>query len=159
MQVICMHLYEYWEKQERIWCCCSVTKSCCCCLVTKSCPTLCDPLDCSRPGSSVLHYLPEFAQIHVHNCLRSSPIAFLTPSNLGGGAHLPVSYLFKKPFHTVHGVLTARILEQLAIPFSNKPRFVRALHYDHLSWVALHSMAHSFIELCKLLPPWQGCDP
>ena len=63
MQVICMHLYEYWEKQERIWCCCSVTKSCCCCLVTKSCPTLCDPLDCSRPGSSVLHYLPEFAHL------------------------------------------------------------------------------------------------
>ena len=24
-----------------------------CCLVTKSCPTLCDPLDCSPPGSSV----------------------------------------------------------------------------------------------------------
>ena len=25
----------------------------------------CDPMDCSKPGSSVLHYLPEFAQIHV----------------------------------------------------------------------------------------------
>ena len=25
----------------------------CCCLVTKSCPTLCDPMDCSPPGSSV----------------------------------------------------------------------------------------------------------
>ena len=24
------------------------------------------PMDCSMPGSSVLHYLPEFAQIHVH---------------------------------------------------------------------------------------------
>jgi len=23
-------------------------------------------MDCSTPGSSVLHYLPEFAQIHVH---------------------------------------------------------------------------------------------
>ena len=28
--------------------------------------TLCDPVDCSMAGSSVLHYLPEFAQIHVH---------------------------------------------------------------------------------------------
>ena len=26
---------------------------CCCCLVAKSCPTLCHPLDCSPPGSSV----------------------------------------------------------------------------------------------------------
>ena len=25
-----------------------------------------DPMDYSMPGSSVLHYLPEFAQIHVH---------------------------------------------------------------------------------------------
>ena len=27
---------------------------------------LCDPMDCSMPGSSVPHYLPEFAQTHVH---------------------------------------------------------------------------------------------
>ena len=37
-----------------------------CCLVAKSCQTLCDPVDCSMPGYSVLHYLLEFAQIHVH---------------------------------------------------------------------------------------------
>ena len=36
-----------------------------CCLVTKLCLTLCDPMDCSTPGFPVLHYLPEFAQIHV----------------------------------------------------------------------------------------------
>ena len=34
--------------------------------VAQSCPTLCDPMDCSRPGSSVLHDLPELIQIHVH---------------------------------------------------------------------------------------------
>ena len=34
-------------------------------LVTKSCPTL-QHMDSSMPGSSVLHYLPEFAQIHLH---------------------------------------------------------------------------------------------
>ena len=26
---------------------------CCCCSVTQSCPTLCDPMDCSLPGSSI----------------------------------------------------------------------------------------------------------
>ena len=35
----------------------------CCCSVTKSCPNLYNPMDCSNPGSSVLHYLPEIAQI------------------------------------------------------------------------------------------------
>ena len=42
------------------------TSLCCCYSVTKSFPALCDPKDCSTPGSSVLHYLLEFAQTHVH---------------------------------------------------------------------------------------------
>ena len=39
---------------------------CCCCSVVKLCPTLCDHMDCSTPGFPILHYLPEFAQIHAH---------------------------------------------------------------------------------------------
>ena len=34
--------------------------------VTQSCLTLCDPMDCSMPGSSVLHHLPEIAETQVH---------------------------------------------------------------------------------------------
>ena len=37
-----------------------------CCSVTKSCSTLFTLMDCSIPGFPVLHYLPEFAQTHVH---------------------------------------------------------------------------------------------
>ena len=29
-------------------------------------PTICNPMNCSMPGFSVFHYLPEFAQIHIH---------------------------------------------------------------------------------------------
>ena len=43
----------------------TLTESCCF-LVAKLYLTLCDPMDCSMPGFPVLHYLPEFAQIHVH---------------------------------------------------------------------------------------------
>ena len=32
----------------------------------KLCPNLGNPMVCSTPGFPVLHYLPEFAQIHVH---------------------------------------------------------------------------------------------
>ena len=63
------------------------------CSVAKSCLTLCDPMDCSMPGSSVLHYLPEFAQIHVHwvsdanypshPLLIPSPFAFSLSQNQG----------------------------------------------------------------------------
>ena len=38
----------------------------CCCSLTKSYLTLCNLIDRSSPASSVLHYLLEFAQIHVH---------------------------------------------------------------------------------------------
>ena len=56
----------------------------CCCSVTKLCLTLCHPMDCSTPGSSVLHYLPEFAQTHVHR--------WMMPSN-----HLILSLLLLLP--------------------------------------------------------------
>ena len=42
----------------------SNTHCCCCCSAANSCPTLWP--HGLQPGSSVLHYLPEFAQIHVH---------------------------------------------------------------------------------------------
>ena len=32
----------------------------------KSCPTLCNPMDCSMPGLTALHYLLEFVKTHVH---------------------------------------------------------------------------------------------
>ena len=51
-------------KQKRAHCCCSVTKSCL---------TDCIPINCSMPGFPVLHYLPEFAQIHVQKSKYSHP--------------------------------------------------------------------------------------
>ena len=39
---------------------------CCCSSVAQSCLTLCNPVDCSMPGFSVLHYLLKFAQTYVH---------------------------------------------------------------------------------------------
>ena len=34
--------------------------------VPQLCPTLCNPMNCSRPGLPVHHKLPEFTQTHVH---------------------------------------------------------------------------------------------
>ena len=48
--------------------------------------------------------------------------------------YCPGESIFQCPiflsFHTVHGVLKARILKQFAIPFSSGPHFVRTLHHD-----------------------------
>ena len=44
----------------------AILEVCYCCSVAKLSSTFCDPLDCSMPGSLVLHYLLEFAQCHAH---------------------------------------------------------------------------------------------
>ena len=79
-----------------------------CCSVTKSCPTHYKPRDCSTPGLPVLHYLPEFAQTHVHwvgdaiqpshPLLSSSPPAFNLSQHQGffqwaGSLHLVAEVL------------------------------------------------------------------
>ena len=47
----------------------------CCCSVAKSCLTLYDPMHCNTPGFPVLHYLPEFAQIHFTGSVMLSNIS------------------------------------------------------------------------------------
>ena len=49
----------------------------CCCSGTKLYPTLWDAMDCSTLGSSVLHYLLEFAQIQVHESMMLSAYLIL----------------------------------------------------------------------------------
>ena len=50
------------------------------------------------------------------------------------GTYQPGEFVFQCPifwsFHTVHGVLKARILNWFAIPFSSSPHFVRTLQHD-----------------------------
>ena len=53
------------------------------------------------------------------------------------------------PFHTVHEVLMARILKWFAIPSPVDHILSELFTVIYLSWVALHGMAHSFIELDK----------
>jgi len=70
------------------------------------------------------------------------------------GTSWPGEFIFQclifLPFHAVHGVLKARMLKWFAIPFSSEPYFFSEFStVTHLSWVALHDMAHSFIVLDK----------
>ena len=117
------------------------------------------------PGSYaiLLFTASDFTSIpsHIHNwvlfllCLHLF-ILFGVSSSLFSSSILdtyqPGEFIFQcpifLPFHTVHGFLKARILKWLAIPISIGPCFVRALSTMTCpSWKALHSMAHSFIEL------------
>ena len=44
-----------------------------CCSVAQSCPNLCNTMDCSMPGFSVLLHLPELAQTQVHCVSDATP--------------------------------------------------------------------------------------
>ena len=62
---------------------------------------LCDPMDCSAPGFPVLHYLPEFAQTHIHwvsdanSTILSSVAPFSScPQSLPASGSFPVTWLF-----------------------------------------------------------------
>ena len=54
---------QFNQRSEKCW---KKGKQCQFSSITQSCQTLCNPMDCSMPGFSVHHQLPELAQIHVH---------------------------------------------------------------------------------------------
>ena len=68
------------------------------------------------------------------------------------GTNRPGEFLFQYPiilpFHTVHGVLKARILKWFAIPFSSGPRLSDLSTMTRPSWVAPRAWL-GFIELDK----------
>ena len=69
----------------------------------------------------------------LHPFILSRVISPLISSSILG-TYRPGEFLFQYPiilpFHTVHGVLKARILKWFAIPFSSGPPSVRPLHRD-----------------------------
>ena len=68
------------------------------------CPTLCDPTDYSMPGFPGLHYLQQFAQIHVHwvrdPIQASHPLSLSSPPTFNlfpASGSFPMSQLFRWP--------------------------------------------------------------
>ena len=93
-------------------------------------------------------------------CFCLAPSFILSPlfSSSILGTYQPGEFMFQclifLPFHTVHGVLKARILKWFAIPFSMDHILSELSTMTRPSWVALHGMVHSFIEFHS-----QGCGP
>ena len=85
----------------------------CCCSVTKLCPTLCNLKDCSTPGFLVLHYLPGFAQIHVHwvgDAISSSAALFFCLQSLPASESSPMSRLFPSGGQSTGASASASVL-------------------------------------------------
>ena len=69
------------------------------------------------------------------------------------GTYQPGEFIFQCPiflsFHTVHGVFKAEILKWLPFPSPVDHALSAFSTLTCPPWVALHSIAHSFIELDK----------
>ena len=75
----------------------------------------------------------ESVMLWLHPFILSGVICPLIPSSISG-TYWTGEFLFQYPiilpFHTVHGVLKARILKWFAIPFSSGPHSVRPVLHD-----------------------------
>ena len=91
--------------------------------MAKPCPTVCDPMDCSTSGSSVLHCLLEFAQIHIHWiwCCHWSWCCYLTTSLFVGlfsfclqsfpaSGSFPMSWLFTLDGQSIGALASVSLL-------------------------------------------------
>ena len=117
-----------------------------------SCIQLCNPMDCSMPGSSILHYLPESAQIHVH-------VRYLTISLCHPLLFLPSVFLsirvssnelafrikwakyqsfYNNPSNEYSGLISFRI-DQLDLPVVQGTLKSLLQHYNSKASVLQHS--------------------
>ena len=132
----------------------------CSCLVTKLCLTLCNPMNCSTPGFLVLHYLPEFAQTHVHwisNTIQPShPVTSSScPQSFPASGSFPTSRLFTSGCQSIRVSASASVL-----PMNNQDWFPLGLTgliflmFKRLSRIFSTTTVwkHQFCRLCYFYP-------
>ena len=92
-------------KRQEIW----DWSLCYCCSVAQLCPTLCDPMDCSMPGFSVLYHFLELAQTHVHWVGSVIPFSSCLLSFPASGS-FPMSQLFASGDQSICSSASASVL-------------------------------------------------
>ena len=86
--------------------------------VTQSCPTLSDPMDCSRPGSSI-HGIFQARVLERGAIAFSQNVTAATAKSLQSCPTLCDPIDGSPPGSPIPGILQARTLEWVAISFSN----------------------------------------
>ena len=139
------------------------------CLITSNLPWFMDLTFQIPMQYCSLQHQTTFTTRHIHswvsflrwlNCFIPSGVISPLFSSSMSGTYWPGEFIFQchifLPFHTVQGVLKARILKWLAIPFSSGPHFVRTLRHDLSIMVgpAWHIVSLSYTRLWSLWSFW-----
>ena len=129
-----------------------------CVLSTQSYPTLCDPIDCSPPGSSI-HGISQARKLYVYVCVYIYTTT--TTKSLQSCPTLRDPIDGSPPGSPVPGILQARTLEWVAISFSNAWKWkVKVKLLSHVQpsvtpWTAAYqaplSMGFSRQEYCMCM--------
>ena len=116
------------------------------CLTTSNLPWFMDltfqiPMQhCSLQHWTYFHYQSYLQMGVVFTRLRLFILSGVSSPLISSSTYWPGEFIFQcpicSPFHTVHGVLKARILKWFAIPFSSGPHSVSPLHH-RLSYTRL----------------------
>ena len=129
--------------------------------VAKSSPTLCNPMDCSMPGFSVIHYLLEFAETHVHwvsDVIQPSFLCcpfFSCPQSFPESWSFPVSQLLASDAQSVRASPSASFLPANMDWFTLGLTGLISLQYKGLSRVLSSTTVqkHQFLPLSCLYGP------
>ena len=133
-----MDLSACWRVYQADNCKGNVFSVCCCfCSVALSGLTLCDPMDCSMPGLSVLHHLQVFPQTHVHwvsDAIQPShPLSPPSPPALLPSIFPSIRVFLFQWVHSLHQV--AKVLEfQLQ---HQSFQWISRLIFFKIAWVDL----------------------
>ena len=80
----------------------------CCCSVAKLCLTLCEPMDCSMPGYSVLYYF--FESVMLPNCSSSAAFFSFYLQSLSASGSFPMNLLFASGSQNTGASVSASVL-------------------------------------------------
>ena len=145
---VCKKIIHMYGQLERITAWLSwknyCLEECWYCSVTKPCPNLCDPMNCSMPGLSVLHYLPEFAQTHVHWVIDAiqpfHPLSSPSPPAFNLFQHQGFFFLVSQPFVS-GGQSIGASASASVLPMNNQGWFPLGL--TNLKFMSLESVIPS----------------
>ena len=109
--------------------------------VAQSCPTLCDPMDCSPPGSSV------------HGIFQTTPSNLKTSGEIvsrWGGIGDPTHHS-----SSLHGIFQARVLEWVPLP-SHKWDLTKLKSFFKEKENESFSVMSNSLQTARLLCPWNS---
>ena len=111
-------------------------------------PTLCDPIDSSPPGSPCPWDSPgKNTGVGCHFLLQCVKVK--SESEVAQSCPTPSDPMYcSLPGASIHGIFQARVLEWVAIAFSNKGFQVLIINFDHQGSIYLYQLSAYMLYVC-----------